>query len=117
MTAVIPLTTPVEFDRALQESQERPVVIFKHSPRCAISAHALGSFRQYVEDTGEGAFFGVVDVLAARALSDVIASRTGIRHESPQAVVLRLGRVVWSASHWDITDDALDRALEEARAG
>jgi bacillithiol system protein YtxJ len=115
MTAVIPLTTPIEFDRALQESQGRPVVILKHSPRCSISAYTLGAFRRWAEDAGAGALYGVVDVLGARALSDEIARRTGVRHESPQAFVLRGGRVVWAGSHWDITDEALDRALDEAR--
>lgn len=117
MTEVIPLTTPIEFDRALRESEGRPVVILKHSPRCSISAHTLGEFRRWAEGTGNEAFYGVVDVLGARALSDEIARRTGVRHESPQAFVLRGGRVVWAGSHWDITDDALDRALDEARAG
>ncbi|MBZ0269926.1 bacillithiol system redox-active protein YtxJ [bacterium] len=117
MNPFTPLTTPVEFDRALQESRDRPVVIFKHSPRCSISAHALGDFRQYIEGVppSDPPLFIVVDVVGARFVSDEIARRTGIRHESPQALVLRDGRVVWAGSHWDITDEALDRALDEAR--
>jgi bacillithiol system protein YtxJ len=115
MTAVIALTTPIEFDRALRESQDRPVVIFKHSPRCSVSAFALGSYRKLAEGAGKDALFAVVDVLEARALSDEIARQTGVRHQTPQAFVLRDGRVVWSGSHWDITDDAIRRALEEAR--
>jgi len=117
MNGLTPLTTPIEFDRALQESQDRPVVIFKHSPRCAISAHALGGFRQYIEGVprGDSPLFTFVDVMDARSVSDEIARRTGVRHETPQLLVLRDGRVVWAGSHWDITDEALDRALDHAR--
>ena len=57
----------------------------------------------------------LVIVQRARELSQEIARRTGVRHESPQALVVRNGEVVWNASHYDITADAVRAALEANR--
>ena len=46
-----------------------------------------------------------------RRLSDSAAERFGIRHETPQAILLKDGRPVWNASHFRITADALTRAI------
>ncbi len=51
----------------------------------------------------------LVDVRAERPQSQRIAARTGVRHESPQLIILRRGSVLWSASHDDITADAIRR--------
>lgn len=56
----------------------------------------------------------LVDVRAERALSQSTAARTGIRHESPQVIILRRGAAVWSTSHDDITADAIQRNLSTA---
>jgi len=45
----------------------------------------------------------LVDVRAERPLSQQIAARTGVRHESPQVIILRRGASIWNASHYDIT--------------
>jgi bacillithiol system protein YtxJ len=44
-------------------------------------------------------------------LSNAIAERFGVRHETPQALLIKDGRVVWHASHWSITSDSLTEAL------
>ena len=56
----------------------------------------------------------LVDVRAERPLSQDIAARTGVRHESPQVIILRRGAVVWSASHEDITAGAILRNFSTA---
>ena len=50
-------------------------------------------------------------VQRVRELSREVERRTGVRHESPQAIVLRHGQPVWTASHFDIKSDAVERAL------
>jgi bacillithiol system protein YtxJ len=55
-----------------------------------------------------------VDVRAQRPLSQLIATRSGVLHESPQIIVLRRGVPIWNASHYDITTDALARNLPDA---
>ena len=55
-----------------------------------------------------------VDVRAQRPLSQQIAARSGVQHESPQVIIFRRGTPVWNASHQDITTDALARNLPAA---
>jgi bacillithiol system protein YtxJ len=56
----------------------------------------------------------LVDVRAQRAVSQQIAARSGVEHESPQIIVFRRGAVVWNASHHDITVEALTRGFPAA---
>lgn len=112
MPEPVRLTSIDELDALLEASREGPVLLFKHSLTCPISATAHGAFRRFLESRrGEGARFALVEVQRARPVSDAIAERTGIRHESPQAILLRDGRAVWNASHWRIDEAALERAL------
>jgi bacillithiol system protein YtxJ len=55
-----------------------------------------------------------VDARAQRPLSQLIAARSGVEHESPQIIVLRRGVPIWNASHHDITTDALVRNIPAA---
>ncbi|MDQ3907829.1 MAG: bacillithiol system redox-active protein YtxJ [Acidobacteriota bacterium] len=92
-------------------SRVAPVVVFKHSTTCPISARAYRQMSQLDrERVGEVA---LVVVQHARDVSSEIARRTGVRHESPQAFVLRDGKSVWDASHFDITAEAVESAVTE----
>jgi bacillithiol system protein YtxJ len=53
----------------------------------------------------------LVEVPRQRELSDAVAERTGLRHQSPQLLVIRDGEVIWHASHWGIERPRLERAL------
>lgn len=55
----------------------------------------------------------MIVVQQSRSLSREVETRTGVRHESPQTIILRHGKAVWSASHYDITADGVERALSE----
>ena len=93
----IKLESIADLDRLIDTSHNRPVVIFKHSSSCGISSGVFG-----VVDGGVQADVHLVVVQKSRDISNLIASRTGIRHESPQAIVLHKGSPVYHASHWDI---------------
>ena len=86
------------------------MVIFKHSLTCGISA---GAYDQMAELEGEVA---LIEVQRARELSREIEDRLGVAHESPQVIVLRNGQVVWNASHFKITVDAVAEAVRAAGA-
>jgi bacillithiol system protein YtxJ len=92
-------------DELLARSQDAPVIVFKHSTTCPISSAAYREMSKVEED------IALVIVQGARALSQKIAAQTGVRHESPQAIILRKGQVVWTASHWSITSDAVTAAM------
>jgi bacillithiol system protein YtxJ len=57
----------------------------------------------------------LVEVQRSRELSNEIENRLGVRHESPQVIVLRNGQVVWDASHFKVTADAVADAVSKAR--
>jgi bacillithiol system protein YtxJ len=88
-------------------SHNRPVVLFKHSSTCPVSSTAYQEMSQY------GGDISLLVVQRARELSRAVESRTGVRHESPQAIVLRNGQAVWTASHWKVRADAVERAVRE----
>ncbi|MBX6378675.1 MAG: bacillithiol system redox-active protein YtxJ [Clostridia bacterium] len=107
------LRDATDFERALVLSRQAPVLLFKHSTRCPISAAAHRAFTAFAGEAAAtaGARCFLVDVIQCRALSQEIARRTGVTHESPQALLLVNGRCVWHASHYDITQESLSTAL------
>ena len=98
-------------DAAIDESRTRPVLLFKHSRTCGISAEALDELRSHLERGSAAAAYKVITVQSHRRISDEVADRLGVRHETPQAILLRDGRPDWKASHFRITADELNRAL------
>lgn len=81
-------------------SFERPVILFKHSRRCGISAFAkerLGELK--IDDSFE---FYYLDLLSYREISNEIARRFGVIHQSPQVVVLKEGKASFTTSHHQI---------------
>jgi bacillithiol system protein YtxJ len=99
-------------EAAIAESLERPVLLFKHSRTCGISCEALDELQAHVAGpSGPSASYKVITVQSHRRLSDSAAERFGIRHETPQAILLKDGVPVWNASHFRITADALTRAI------
>ena len=83
-------------------------LLFLHDPKCGISRRA------YREVARVGGAAALLDVRTVPALAGEVERRTGVRHESPQAIVLRGGRVVWSASHFAITEAAVAQAIAAA---
>lgn len=84
-------------------------VIYKHSPTCSLSEMAHDEVREYA-DRSNALPLTLIDVFEARAMSDALEAETGIRHESPQVLLVRNGRVQWHASHRRVTARALDAA-------
>lgn len=80
-----------------QQSFTRPVLIFKHSTQCGISAMALDRLERKWETSDLEPYF--LDLLSYREVSDGIESEFNVMHQSPQVIVLREGQVVHHASH------------------
>jgi len=95
-------------EELFERSHEGPVLLFKHSNACPISARA------YSQMEGVELPVSIVVVQQGRELSREIEQRTGVRHETPQALVLRDGRAVWNASHFDVTAQAVTQAVRNA---
>lgn len=97
-------TTALE--NLLSNSNARPIVVFKHSNSCPISAAAYREMQQLENEVL------LVEVQSAREVSRELASRTGIRHESPQVIVFRNGKAVWNASHYSVNAREVERVLQ-----
>jgi bacillithiol system protein YtxJ len=110
MAAIQRIESLNQLDEAFDRSKDRPVWIFKHSLTCPVSFHAWAEFRRFAEARGEddGVYF-LIEVQRARPLSNAVAQRTGVRHESPQAILLRDTAVAWHASHYSIEHATLQR--------
>lgn len=106
----LPLASLEDFERALDHSEREPVVVFKHSSTCPISAGADASVRPLSDDVP---VYRLV-VQQARDVSQQVAQTTGVQHESPQALVLRDREVAFDASHGRVTADALRAQLTSA---
>jgi monothiol bacilliredoxin len=103
------ITNKESFEELLKQSAEQPVVVFKHSTTCPVSAGA------YEEMSALNTPVNIVIVQKARDVSDEIEVRTDVEHESPQVIVIRNGKAVWNASHWKIKSDAVEEALRQAQ--
>ena len=91
---------------------DAPVLVFKHSTRCPISASALRRAEAWLAAKGGDAPPAArVCVVEHRAVSNFLADRLGVSHASPQAFLCRRGRPFWHASHGGITGEALEGAL------
>jgi bacillithiol system protein YtxJ len=91
-------------DDLLDQSRTETVILFNHDPHCPISARAFSQMEQLGDEVM------LVDVSRERTLTREIQSRTGVRHESPQVIVFRDGQPTWSASHFQITTEAVQAA-------
>ena len=92
------LTELSQLDELVQESHHKPVLIFKHSTSCPISSMSLSRFeRSFNEEATFDCYF--LDLLAHREVSNQVAERFQVRHESPQAILISKGKVIFDASH------------------
>lgn len=92
-------------DSLLADSQTRPVIVFKHSNSCSISSRAYREMERFEGDVN------ILVVQSAREVSRELANLTGVRHETPQVIILRDGKAVWDASHFDVNAAAVADAL------
>lgn len=100
-----------DLDRLLAQTSERPLLLFKHSVTCGTSAEALDELIDHLNEDKLDARYAIVTVQSHRELSNAVSARLGVRHETPQALLIRNGRVIWSASHFRVTAAAVQSAI------
>ena len=102
------LTDVAQLDEVVATSATQTCVIFKHSTRCIVSRTALKQFEmEYVVNEDLKLYF--LDLLSHRDISNAIAERFGVEHQSPQIVVIKNGEVVYHTSHSAIDATVLGR--------
>ncbi|UOQ66510.1 bacillithiol system redox-active protein YtxJ [Hymenobacter volaticus] len=98
-----PLTQAEQLQDIVRESHEKPVLIFKHSTTCSISAAAKGKMERQWADAGlTDTKLYYLDLLRFRPISAEIAQKFGVRHESPQLLLIKDGECHYNASHMGI---------------
>lgn len=105
-----PVTTIEALEEHLTGSGSSPAVLFNDDPFCPISAFARRQMKQVAAEVH------VIDVAHANHLAQELAQRTGIKHESPQVIIMVNGQAVWSKSHRAITREAVEQALQQAQS-
>ena len=110
------LQTLEDLDAAMTGSATRPLLLFKHSLTCGSSAWAHEELEDFLAAAPVAVDARVVHVQTGRAVSQAIAERFGIRHESPQIFLVVAGQVVWHASHHRIRGREIAAAVSRAVA-
>lgn len=90
-------------------SFEKPVVLFKHSTRCSISRFVLKQFEAEYDILTEKMELYFLDLLEHRSISNEIAERFGVMHQSPQLIVIKDGKAIYNASHESIQAGSLNQ--------
>jgi bacillithiol system protein YtxJ len=106
------LRTEAQVEAIGEESKSQPVLIFKHSTRCAISATVLNRLeRNWNADKMAPVKAYFLDLLLHRNVSQLVAEYFNVQHESPQLLILQKGEPVFVRSHLDIRFDELLQIL------
>ncbi|GAB3826316.1 bacillithiol system redox-active protein YtxJ [Pontibacter rugosus] len=103
-----PLTSVEQLNEVIEESKSKPVVIFKHSTSCSISATAKSRLERKWDDADLNdvkAYY--LDLLKYRSVSNEIAEVLEVHHESPQLLLVKDGQCTYEASHLGISVDEL----------
>jgi len=96
------ITSAAQLDGIEQTSFKHPVVIFKHSTRCSTSMFSWNRIKALPANDQQGTAFYFLDLLQHRDISNLIAEKWKVKHESPQVLVISEGKVQAHASHEDV---------------
>jgi len=103
-----------DWEACLAASDDKPVWVFKHSTRCPVSTAAHTCVTKYEDGAPEIApEVRMVKVIESRPVSNAIAEALEVAHQSPQLILLRGRKALWSASHYDISAENIARALDK----
>ena len=104
------LTELEQLEAPIVQSEEQPVLIFKHSTRCSISRFALKQFENEFDLQDKIAPY-YLDILKHRDISNEIALHFKVQHQSPQILLLKNRAVVYDTSHENIDATELKKYL------
>ncbi|MCP4457264.1 MAG: bacillithiol system redox-active protein YtxJ [Cytophagales bacterium] len=105
------ITSIDDLDQAEHESHNRSVIIFKHSVICGVSERAKYRLEDGYDLDSNKAVLYYLDLLAYRDISNEIAHRFGIIHQSPQIIIIENGQAIFNTSHHSVSLDTLKQNL------
>lgn len=107
------LTTLEHWYGAWERSMQEPILVFKHSTSCLISARAFRHVKAFQKIEADKIACYMVKVIESRAVSNEIAKDTNIPHKSPQIFLIHKKQIVWNTSHWTITKHRIKEAVHQ----
>ncbi|MGD8426284.1 MAG: bacillithiol system redox-active protein YtxJ [Balneolaceae bacterium] len=107
------IAQPTHLATILAKSEERLQLIYKHSHRCSICIMAREELQKAAKRISNSIDLYFLNVVNQREISDHISSELGIRHESPQVIMMKHGEVIWHGSHWEIQEDKIIAELSD----
>ncbi|WP_276481046.1 bacillithiol system redox-active protein YtxJ [Paraflavitalea pollutisoli] len=105
------VTNQADFYTLLENSSEKPQIIFKDSLTCGISAYAKERLQTGYDLIKDKASFHYLDLLTFRPISNLIAQELKVTHQSPQIIVLKDKKVVYTTSHHAINPATIAQHL------
>lgn len=106
-----PITTTQDVLTIIENSVEKPQIIFKDSVTCGISAYAKERLVSGNDLLIAKADFNYLDLLSYRSVSNFIADELNVIHQSPQIIVLKNKEVVYRVSHHSIKPEEIAKWL------
>jgi bacillithiol system protein YtxJ len=107
------ITSLEQINTLIKNSENQPVVIYKHSTRCGISSMTIDRLeRAWKDEEMQGVKPYFLNLISYRDISQAIADTFGIRHESPQLLLIKDGECTFHASHMGISYQALKNQVE-----
>jgi len=91
-----------QLNQFIEESKHRTIMFFKHSTRCSISSMAKSRIENDW-DLDEEVTPIYVDLIANRNISNLLADKFAVQHESPQIILVRDGISIYDTSHNQIS--------------
>lgn len=111
---MLQLKSMADLEALLASSGTQPVLVFKHSTTCPVSARAHREWEAFqAAPAAERVNLAWVRVIEERPVSLALAEQVGVKHESPQALLIKGGHSLWDASHRGITAAALTEAVSK----
>jgi len=101
-----------EFHQHSFDSTNRGVLLFKHSTRCSISDMVLGRLERSWKLSAETLPVYFLDLIAYKTLSNEIASMYVVVHESPQVLIIKNGKCIYTTSHSDISFAGIQSVIQ-----
>lgn len=101
--AWLKLISEQDFERLIEGSKHSAVIIFKHSTRCSISAMAL----RRMNEASKLYDIHIIDIIQHRDISNMIAQKLRVTHQSPQLLIVKSGNCSFHASHMQISVNLL----------
>ncbi len=108
------LHTPEDLNGLLERSHQRLQLIFKHSLTCPVSFAAQRALKNYLaKEPSEAVDYSWIAIQNSKPVSAAVVETLGVQHESPQALLVASGKVLWNDSHFAITASALKDAISQ----